>query len=314
MNPVKKGWLLAALALAAAVAAPVFVGPYGHYVLAIILIYSLVALSLNIVTGVGGQISIGHAGFWAIGAYTSAILVTKAGLPFLAAVALGGGVAAVFGLVVALPALRVQGHYLAIATLGLALVVQQVLYEWTSLTGGRGGMFVPRPEILGYEFLDDRPYYYVILAITVFFTWVTVNYRRSLTGLGLGALRMSSIAAQSAGVGRTYHIVTAFVLSAFMTGVSGALYGHLIGQLSTDSFTLTVSLSFLTMVVVGGLNSVAGALLGGLFLAYAPELMRELKSAQMIVYGCTLILFMHFLPGGLASIPERILGIVRARR
>ncbi|HEX7075500.1 MAG TPA: branched-chain amino acid ABC transporter permease [Hyphomicrobiaceae bacterium] len=314
MKSVRKDRLLAAVAMGVALVAPAFVGPYGHYVLAIILIYGLVALSLNIVTGVGGQISIGHAGFWAIGAYTCAILVTKVGLPFLLCVALGGAVAAVFGLIVALPALRVQGHYLAIATLGLALVVQQVLYEWTSLTGGRGGMFVPRPQILGYEFLDDGPYYYVILAITVFFTWVTVNYRKSLTGLGLGALRMSAIAAQCSGVGRTYHIITAFVLSAFMTGVSGALYGHLIGQLSTDSFTLTVSLSFLTMVVVGGLNSVAGALLGGVFLAYAPELMRELKDAQMIVYGGTLVLFMHFLPGGLASIPERILDLARARR
>lgn len=314
MKGLSKEWLLAAFALAAAIIAPVFVGPYGHFVLASILIYGLVALSMNIVTGVGGQISIGHAGFWAIGAYTAAIVITKLGFPFLIGVVLGGVVAGLFGIVVALPALRVTGHYLAIATLGLALVIQQVLYEWTSMTGGRAGMFVPRPSILGYQFTEDGPYYFVILAITVFFVWVTVNYRRSLTGLGLGALRMSSVAAQCSGVGRTYHIITAFALSAFMTGISGALYGHLIGQLSTDSFTLTVSLSFLTMVVVGGLNSVAGALLGGVFLAYAPELMRELKDAQMIVYGGTLIIFMHFLPGGLVSLPARIHSLIGARQ
>jgi len=128
-------------------AAPLALGNYGYYILAIVMVYAMVALSLNILVGMGGQISIGHAGFWALGAYASALSVVKLGFPFLGGVLAGGIVAALFGALVALPALRVQGHYLAIATLGFALFVQQILFEWEWLTGGRQGLFVPRPSL-----------------------------------------------------------------------------------------------------------------------------------------------------------------------
>jgi branched-chain amino acid transport system permease protein len=285
---------------------PFVLGNYGHYILAIIVIYALVALGFNVLLGMGGQISIGHAAFWAVGAYVSALTVSKLGLPFLVGVAAGGIIAAVFGAFVALPALRVQGHYLAIATLGFALFVQQMLFEWESLTGGRQGLFVPRPSLFGVELESDFGYYYLLLAIFLLMAWMTGNFAKSHTGRSLMALRMSAVAAECCGIPRPRHIIIAFAVSAFTTGVSGALYGHLLGHLSTETFSLAVSLSFLTMAVIGGLHSRAGAFLGGAYLALAPELLREFKDAQMVIYGITLILCMQFLPGGLISVLERI--------
>ena len=289
---------------------PLGLGNYGYYILATIMIYAMVALSLNVLIGMGGQISIGHAGFWALGAYASALSVTKLGLPFVAGVAIGGSVAALFGALVALPALRVQGHYLAIATLGFALVVQQVLFEWEWLTGGRQGLFVPRPSLFGIELSSDFSYYYVLLATFLLLAWLAGNFAKSHTGRSLMALRMSPIAAECCGIPRPRHIIIAFAVSAFFTGVSGALYGHLLGHLSTETFSLAISLSFLTMAVIGGLHSRAGALLGGAFLALAPEVLREFKDAQMIIYGVTLILCVQFLPGGLISLVEKAMRLV----
>jgi branched-chain amino acid transport system permease protein len=285
---------------------PLGLGHYGNYIMATVMIYAMVALSLNVLIGMGGQISIGHAGFWALGAYGSALVVTKLGLPFLLGVLAGGLVAAAFGVLVALPALRVQGHYLAIATLGFALFVQQVLFEWESLTGGRQGLFVPRPSLFGFELRDDFAYYYLLFAIFLLLAWVVGNFVKSHTGRSLMALRMSPVAAECSGIARPIHIIIAFSVSAFFTGISGALYGHLLGHLSTETFSLAISLSFLTMAVIGGLNSRAGALLGGAYLALAPEILREFKDGQMVIYGVTLILCVQFLPGGLISLVERL--------
>jgi branched-chain amino acid transport system permease protein len=303
--------IAASLVLLILVGLPLGLGNYGYYILAVIMIYAIVALGLNVLIGMGGQISIGHAGFWALGAYASALSVIKLGLPFLVGVAVGGMVAAAFGALVALPALRVQGHYLAIATLGFALVVQQVLFEWEWLTGGRQGLFVPRPSLFGIELASDLGYYYLLLALFLLLAWMTGNFAKSHTGRSLMALRMSTIAAECCGIPRPKHIIIAFAISAFFTGVSGALYGHLLGHLSTETFSLAASLSFLTMAVIGGLHSRAGALLGGAYLALAPEVMREFKDAQMVIYGVTLILFMQFLPGGLISLPDVVWRAVR---
>ncbi|XAH21983.1 branched-chain amino acid ABC transporter permease [Xylophilus sp. GW821-FHT01B05] len=294
--------LVAGAVLAVALCAPFAFGPYGHYILCMVLIYAIVGLSLNIVLGIGGQISIGQAAFWAIGAYAAAIFVGRMGMPLVPGVLLGGAVASLFGVLVAMPALRVQGHYLAIATLGFSVVIQQILYEWDSVTGGRQGILVERPVLVGIMVETDFAFYYVILAFALVAAWLTANFKSSLNGLGLASLRMSPLAAQTCGIGRARHLVSAFALSAFLAGVSGGLYAHVIGQLSTDSFTITTSMGFLTMAVIGGMNSIAGAVLGGLFFALAPELLRELKDAQMLVYGVLLVLFMHFLPRGLAGI------------
>jgi branched-chain amino acid transport system permease protein len=287
--------------IAALAIAPLFLSHYGYFILCTTMVYALVALSLNVLTGMAGQISIGHAGFWALGAYTAAVAMQKFGVPFVLALALAGAVAAAFGALVALPALRVSGHYLAIATLAFALVVQQVLFEWESVTGGRQGLAVPRPS-LGVELASDFSYYYLLLALFLFCAWMVRNLRRSFTGRSLMALKMSPVAAQCAGIARARHIIFAFAVSAFLTGVSGALYGALIGRLSTETFSLSASLSFLTMAVIGGLGSEVGALLGAAFLALAPEVLRQFKDAEMVIYGVILVLCMQFLPNGLVSL------------
>ncbi len=296
-------WLI----LACVAVAPSLMDYYGHFLLATAIVYFLVALSFNVLTGLGGQISIGHAAFWALGAYGGALATTRYGLPFPLAVLAGSSLAAVAGAVVALPALRVRGHYLAIATLAFAILVQQVLFEWESLTGGRQGLGVPRAELFGYSFAEDKAYIYLLLAVAVFFAWITENFRRSHTGQGLLMLKASPIAAQMAGVPRARNIIVAFSFSAFLTGTSGALYAHLIGFLSTEAFTISVSLAFLTMAVIGGLNSYMGAILGALYLTLAPEVFRQFEDAQMILYGIALVLCMRFLPGGLASLPAVLL-------
>lgn len=295
-------WIAGVVALAMV---PFFLSHYGWYILSVMMVYALVALSLNILIGMAGQISIGHAGFWALGAYASAIAMTKFGVPFVIAIFVGGAVAGVFGALVALPALRVSGHYLAIATLAFAILVQQVLFEWESVTGGRQGLAVPRPSLLGYELSSDFSYYYFLLALFVAAAWLTRNLRGSFTGRSMMALRMSAVAAQCAGISRARHIILAFALSAFLTGVSGALYGSLIGRLSTETFSLSASLSFLTMAVIGGLGSEVGALLGAAFLAAAPEVLRQFKDAEMVIYGAILVLCMLFLPSGLAGVGRR---------
>jgi branched-chain amino acid transport system permease protein len=289
------------IGIAVLAVAPLFLSNYGWFILATAMVYAFVALSLNILVGMAGQISIGHAGFWALGAYASAIAIQKFGVPFVFAILLGGAVASLFGAIVALPALRVSGHYLAIATLAFAILVQQVLFEWESVTGGRQGLSVPRPS-LGVELTSDFSYYYFLLALFLISAWIVRNLRNSLTGRSLMALKQSAVAAQCAGISRARHIILAFALSAFFTGVSGALYGSLIGRLSTETFSLTASLSFLTMAVIGGLGSEVGALLGAAFLAMAPEVLRQFKDAEMVVYGVILVLCMIFLPNGLVSI------------
>lgn len=305
--------IAALITLMVLVGLPFWLGNYGYYILASVMIYAMVALGLNVLIGMGGQISIGHAGFWALGAYASAIAVIKLGLPFLVGVALGGLVAGLFGALVALPALRVQGHYLAIATLGFALVVQQVLFEWEGLTGGRQGLFVPRPSLFGVELKSDFSYYYVLLVIFLLLAWLAGNFARSHTGRSLIALRMSAVAAECSGIPRPKHIIIAFATSAFFTGISGALYAHLLGHLSTETFSLAASLSFLSMAVIGGLHSRAGALLGGFYLALAPEFLREFKDAQMVLYGVLVILCVQFLPGGLVSIFDVVRAALKRR-
>ncbi len=298
----KYAWIAGAALLAII---PLFLSNYGWYILAVTMVYALVALSLNILVGIAGQISIGHAGFWALGAYASALAMQSFGVPFILAIFIGAAVAALFGALVALPALRVSGHYLAIATLAFAILVQQVLFEWESVTGGRQGLAVPRPSLFGVEMSSDFAYYYLLLALFLCAAWVTRNLRGSLTGRSMMALRMSAVAAQCAGISRARHIILAFALSAFLTGLSGALYGSLIGRLSTETFSLSASLSFLTMAVIGGLGSEVGALLGAAFLAAAPEVLRQFKDAEMVVYGAILVLCMLFLPSGLAGLGRR---------
>ncbi|MBY6058792.1 MULTISPECIES: branched-chain amino acid ABC transporter permease [Leisingera] len=301
-----KNKLIYPVLLAALLIVPVLVPGYMIYILCMIGIYYMVGLAMNVLVAQAGQISIGHAAFWALGAYGAAVLVTRFNVPFEIAILCGGLLAAVFGLLVAIPAMRVQGHYLAIATLAFSMVVERTLHEWETVTGGRSGMFVPRPSLLGIELTSDMSYYYLIVLISLVFTLIIYNLQRAPSGRALQALKLSPTAASSCGVNRRSSLVTVFVLSAFMTGISGGLFAHLVGYLSVSSFTLAVSLSFITMIVIGGAGRLMGAFIGAVFVTLMPEFMRGLAEAQMVAYGVILILVVLFLPEGLAGLPRRI--------
>lgn len=308
-----RSFLMASAVVIVAAILPFAGKAYLSFVLCSAAVYFIVALSLNVLVGLGGQISIGHAAFWALGAYGSALAVTKLGLPFIVGVFVGGSLAAVVGMLVAFPALRIQGHYLTIATLAFALFVEQVLHEWDSVTGGRAGIFVPRPEIFGFEIADDREYFLLLLGICVIIAWVIWNLQRSQTGRALMALRMSPTAAQCCGINRRVAMISVFTISACLCGISGALYAHFIGYLSASTFSLGTSLSFLTMVVIGGTGSIAGALMAALFLAFAPEILRQVGDLQMVIYGVLLLLCVIFVPSGLAGIPGMVREYMRRR-
>ncbi|MDQ8020178.1 MAG: branched-chain amino acid ABC transporter permease, partial [Bordetella sp.] len=209
-RPDAKPWTLRAILCLLALALPLAGGNYLHFLLASVLVYTLVGLGMVVLTGWGGYISIGHAALWAVGAYGGAVLETRLGVPFMLAVPLAGLIAALFGALIAVPALRVQGHYLAIATLGFALLLQQVLFEWESLTGGRQGLFVPRPSVFGVELENDFGYVYLLMAIVAAAAWLVNNFRRSPTGRSLLMLKASPIAAQCGGASRAYHLFLAF--------------------------------------------------------------------------------------------------------
>lgn len=290
-----------ALAFVTLLFAP-FAGPYVHFLAASVVVYLLVAIGLTVLTGYGGYISIGHAAFWAIGAYGSTITEQSFHVPFAVSIFAGSLFASIAGAIVAIPALRVRGHYLAIATMGFSLLVQQILFECESLTGGRQGLFVPRPNLFGYVLQTDLSYLYVLVPLAVCLCWIVHNFCRSFSGQALIALRSAEIAAQCSGLNRAKYLLYAFTLSAFCTGLSGALYAHLIGYLSADTFTFSTSVAFLTMVVIGGSGSLWGALLGAIFLTILPEVLRSFGNAQTIIYGLALIVCVRVLPGGLVDL------------
>jgi branched-chain amino acid transport system permease protein len=296
---------LAVLLASAALAAATFGGSYVQFLVASAIVYLLVGIGLNVLTGYGGYVSVGHAAFWAIGAYGSALSVQVLNVPFLIGLLIGGTVAAIAGAAVALPALRVKGHYLAIATMAFALLVQQVLFEWESVTGGRQGLTVPRPAIFGHVLQDDLSFIYLTLPLALAVCWMVRNFCTGFSGKALLALKTSEIAAQCAGLSRARHLFYAFTLSAFCTGLSGALYAHLIGYLSADTFTFATSISFLTMIVIGGTSALWGALLGAVFLTVVPEWLRAFGNAQTAIYGLALILSVRFMPDGLVGLFNR---------
>ena len=286
------GWV--ALGLAAA-ALPLFTAnTYYLYVGASAGLLVIVTAGLNILAGFTGQISLGHAGFYAIGAYTAALCTLKAGwnpgLATLAAVAL----AALVGAAVAAAALRVSGPYLAMVTIAFGIIVEGVLVEWVPLTGGPGGVFnIPRPTL--------RVSYWLILTVAALALWLVANLRASAWGRAFLAVRDSEVAAESLGLSAHYVRTVAFSLSAAFAGVAGALFAFLNGYISPDSFTLQTSILFLLALLFGGMGYTAGPVVGALVLTLLPELLTRLTDYRLILYGALLLLSIYWLPSGVVG-------------
>ncbi len=284
---------------------------YYLYLLSLAGVWAIAALGLNLLTGYAGQISIGHAGFVAIGAYTSALLMLRAGCPFWLALPVAGAVSASLGLALGLPALRLSGPYLAIATLGFVVAVEQVFDKWGAVTGGFQGLKAPRPAFGPLVVADDRGLYALTLILVAVMTGLAVNLVQSPIGRAWVALRDSEPAAQAVGVSLTRFKVLAFAVSAFYGGVAGSLYAHLVGFISPPDFNLAVSIFLVSVIVVGGLASIPGTLAGAAFLTLFFQRMSGLRDLRSVIYGLGLILVVIFLPGGLARISCNADGILR---
>ncbi|HVL56658.1 MAG TPA: branched-chain amino acid ABC transporter permease [Burkholderiaceae bacterium] len=297
------------LLLLALLAAPALVSEYWLAQLTFILIYGVVGLGLMLLAGFTGLFSIGHAAFLGVGAYTEAVLAGM-GWPFPLSVATAAALAASVGAIVGLPALRVKGIYLGIATLAFGFIVEEVFARWESVTGGNAGMVVPTLSMFGWRADTDQSFYYVCLAIAIGATLVVLNLLRSPTGRAFVAIRDSEISAQSMGIHLARYKTLSFMISAALAGVGGALYAHKIRFLSPEQFNIIHSIDLLLMVVIGGLGSVHGAFLGAIFLISMPQLIALGKDAlpapigqapglQAVVYGLVLIGFVLFEPLGL---------------
>ncbi|MGL6109731.1 MAG: branched-chain amino acid ABC transporter permease [Rubrivivax sp.] len=277
--------------------------------LTFVLIYSVIGLGLMLLSGFTGQFSIGHAAFMGVGAYTQAVL-TNAGWPFPLALAFAGGLSAIVGIVIGVPALRVKGIYLGIATLAFGFIVEEGLARWESVTGGNAGMHVKSPDLFGWKLDTGVEFYFLCLVITVLATLAILNLLRSPTGRAFVAIRDSEISAQSMGIHLSRYKTLSFALSAALAGIGGALYAHQIKFLSPEQFGIIQSIDLLLMVVIGGLGSVHGAFLGAIFLItmpqliamgkdYLPESVGQSPGLQAVVYGVVLVAFVMFEPHGL---------------
>jgi branched-chain amino acid transport system permease protein len=293
----------------ALLAAPWALGEYLLSQLTFILIYGIVGVGLMLLAGFTGLFSIGHAAFLGAGAYTQAYLTAK-GVPFPLALVVAGGLSAAVGVIVGLPALRVKGIYLGIATLSFGFIVEEVFARWESVTGGNAGKSVGVVDIFGWKADTGVSFYYVCLVITIIATLSVVNLLRSPTGRAFVAIRDSEISAQSMGIHLAYYKTLSFAISAALAGVGGALYAHAIRFLSPDQFNIIQSIDLLLMVVIGGLGSIHGAFLGAIFLIglpqaigavkdYLPQAIGQAPGLKAVVYGAVLVGFVMFEPLGL---------------
>jgi len=258
------------------------------------LVFAIVALAMALLVGMTGQVSLGHAGFLAAGAYATGYL-HGLGVPYLLALMAAAALSGLLGLVIGLPALRLEGPYLAIATLGFGLAVQQIINNW-DLLGASAGFAIDRPRLLGFS---DPPFYYFVLLVFVFLGWMSFNLERSHVGRAFRAVRDAELAAQMSGVDLARIKTLAFVLSAAFTGVAGGLYGSLLFYVSPQNFSLFLSIKFLLMVVLGGLGFLPGALLGAGLVVGLDTALARAQSLSQLLFGAVVVLLMMLEPHGI---------------
>lgn len=282
-----------------------------YYDIAIrIMLNAVVAVGLNLLIGYAGQISLGHAGFFGIGAYASAILTVHFGWSPGAAVLAGAAAAGLLAFVVARPILRLRGHYLAMATLGLGIIISIVLVNESRYTGGPDGMPVPPFELFGWRLAGERAWYWTMAPVLVLVTWAALNLIGAPAGRALQAIHGSEVAARVVGV-HTIRVKTrVFVLSAVLTSVMGSLMAHYLGFITPNLAGFFHSIELVTMVVLGGMASVFGSVVGAGIITVLPQLLVTLEGWETVAFGMTLMLTMIFMPRGL--VPSLRLRLLRS--
>ena len=272
------------------------------HVLSLIAIASIVAMGLQVLLGFSGQLSIGQAAFYGIGAYTSALMTTKLGLPFPLAL-LGAGIAAAVASLLMVPITRLTGAYLAVATLGFSIIVYLFLKNEEWLTGGSYGFIsIPRAALFGYVLRDPIYSYYLNVGVAAIVYLTFARIEGSRFGRAINAIRQDPDAARASGLRVTLLKSECFVIAAFVAGLAGSLYAHEVRYLAPNDFTFWKSIEILIMVVIGGVGSLAGAILGAAVVVGLPEFLRGIGDYRMLVFGAILIATMLFGEGGLAAI------------
>jgi branched-chain amino acid transport system permease protein len=298
--------LLVVLTLACALALPFGVSGYRVFQFTMVLNYAIAVFGANILTGYNGQIALGNGAFYALGAYTVAIMVTGTELPYWATIPVAAGICFVAGFLFGLPALRLEGPYLALATFALAVATPQLLKfraieQWT---GGVQGILLSKPEAPDYLPLNsDQFLYFFCLAVTALMFILGYNLLRGRTGRAIIAIRDNPIAAGSMGIDTSLYKSLTFGVSALFTGVAGALGALTTQFVSPDSFTLFLSISFIVGVVIGGVATISGAFFGALFVEFVPTYADQIsKAAPWAIYGALLILCMYLMPSGVVGL------------
>jgi branched-chain amino acid transport system permease protein len=304
-NMTRNQIIVLAVLLVVAVALPFLVSNYRTFQFTLVMVYATALLGLNILTGYNGQISLGHGAFYALGAYVAAILMDQAGAPYWITVPAAGAVCLGAGFLFGLPALRLEGLYLALATFALGVAMPQLL-KWDHLekwTGGVQGIVIAKPEApAGIPLNPDQWLYFFTLAVTLVMFLLGWNLLRGRIGRALMAIRDQHIAAEAMGVNNAMYKSLAFGVSAMYTGVAGALSAIAIQYVAPDSFNIFVSIVFLVGIVVGGLASIPGALYGALFIQFVPNIADEIsKAAPWAIFGIFMIGFVYLMPTGVAG-------------
>ncbi|TCT08781.1 amino acid/amide ABC transporter membrane protein 2 (HAAT family) [Tepidamorphus gemmatus] len=303
------------------VAAPFFLDNYWLYLACFVAINVASATGLNILTGYTGLVSLGQAAFMAVGAYTVAILEIRLGTPFLLNLVAAGAVTALVGIVVGLPSLRVKGLYLAIATIGASFILHFIFVNWTQMTNGNSGLSLPPASFMGTPLTSYFQLYWVFVPITALMVLGAANLFRTRVGRAFIAIRDRDISAEVLGISLLHYKLTSFAVSSFYAGVAGGMWAYFFRVVTPESFPFIYSIFFLAAIIVGGMGTILGGILGAVFMTMVPELLRFvvdwlapvipnaatlLSPVRTIVFGALIIGFLLFEPKGLAEIVHRI--------
>jgi len=312
-------WVLLALAFVVPLLNPLFpdvVSDYRLFLVSTMIIAAIAVLGLNLLTGFNGQISLGHGAFYAVGAYTAAVLMDHLNMPYWATLPCAAVVCFIVGYLFGLPALKLEGHYLALATFALALAVPQILkYKWLEgLTGGVQGIVLSKPEVpFGLPLTEDQWLYYYCLVVMVLLYWAAANILNSRSGRAMMAIRDQYMAADTMGIDTALYKTVTFGISAAYTGIAGALSASAIAFVAPDSFNFFLSIKFLIGLVVGGIGSLAGSVVGGIFYVLVDNSAQALSTfakndlglqfdlSAYTVFGILLILLMYTMPMGIVG-------------
>ncbi len=311
----KTHWVLLLVLLVILFTAPLYWGNYWLGVANLIGITIIAATGLNILTGYCGQLSIGHAGFIAVGAYTAAVLTNRLELPFLVGLICAGLIAGLIGMIFGIPSLRVKGIYLAITTIAAQFIIIWVINHWTSVTGGFNGISVPPASIGGITFISQTSQFYLIMVITVLVIFLAKNLARTRVGRAFVAVRDNDLAAEVMGINLFRYKLIAFFIGCFLAGIAGSLLAHWIGFMNAENFTLIDSILYIGMIIIGGLGTVTGPIFGAIFIRMlqqgitfiAPVLEQTFAlpagfttGIGPMVFGLAIVLFLILEPRGLA--------------